>query len=546
MRGTGFILLVAVAVPVWTPATTAGQLPNCTIDFEITFPDDPCPDDLECGATFVGGDGCQVIGVANCYSSGIYSYQVGQGGSLTITLSKDLNSLTVFFAHQVADGAGTMTFLSATGQQVDDPLPTNGPCDGPMPSTHVLFFSQPVRSIAVTNTGVGNLWIDTFEVNPCQDSGDCDDDNACTTDACDGGACTHTPLDCDDGIDCTDDTCVVGTCQHEPLTDDNDEDGEPNCSDGCPDDPNKTSPGECGCGVPEGTCGGGGGGGGGGGSCGTCADDGLFCTGDPVCTNGTCQFTGNPCGGDTPVCCEASGSCVSECCSDTDCDDGDACTDDRCDPFSGCLHDALDCDDGDVCNGSETCHAGNCVSGSPLDCDDGDACTDDSCTDGECVHDPIDCEDGDACTLDGCDPDTGCTHDLIDCEDEDLCTTDTCQDGECLHAPIDCDDGDLCTQDSCANGVCEHNAIICPEGQLCDDGVCASIVQLDPGDPCGDDADCGANEICVEGECLPQECSCGEDSPLMGAIMFCGLFFMRHHMSLRRRQRGIKGVRNAL
>ncbi|MCH8879499.1 MAG: hypothetical protein IID34_06400, partial [Planctomycetes bacterium] len=80
---------------------------------------------------------------------------------------------------------------------------------------------------------------------------DCDDDDPCTTDACDGGACTHTPLDCDDGIDCTDDRCVDGTCQHEPLTDDNDEDGEPNCSDGCPDDPNKTSPGECGCGVPE-------------------------------------------------------------------------------------------------------------------------------------------------------------------------------------------------------------------------------------------------------------------------------------------------------
>ncbi|MCZ6653687.1 MAG: hypothetical protein O7D91_11755 [Planctomycetota bacterium] len=355
---------------------------------------------------------------------------------------------------------------------------------------------------------------------------DCDDGDACTTDACDGGACTHTPLDCDDGIDCTDDTCVDGTCRHEPLTDDNDEDGEPNCSDGCPDDPNKTSPGECGCGVPEGTCGGGGGGGGGGGSCGTCADDGLFCTGDPVCTNGTCQFTGNPCGGDTPVCCEASGSCVSECCSDTDCDDGDACTDDRCDPFSGCLHDAHDCDDGDVCNGSETCQAGNCVSGTPLDCGDGDACTNDSCTDGKCVHDPIDCEDVDACTLDGCDPDTGCTHDAIDCADEDLCTTDTCQDGECLHAPIDCDDGDLCTQDACANGVCEHNAIICPEGQVCDDGVCASIVQLEPGDPCVDDAQCNDGllcngiETCDAGTCVEGAPPC-EASECCDEILGC-------------------------
>ncbi len=32
---------------------------------------------------------------------------------------------------------------------------------------------------------------------------------------------------------------------------DNDGDGTPNCLDGCPDDPNKTSPGICGCGVPD-------------------------------------------------------------------------------------------------------------------------------------------------------------------------------------------------------------------------------------------------------------------------------------------------------
>ena len=99
MRGIGFILLVAVAVPVWTPATTAGQLPNCTINF-----DDTCPDvSPECGATFSGGDGCNVIGEANCYSTGAFSYQVAQGGGLTITLSDDLNSVSVFFAHQVID-----------------------------------------------------------------------------------------------------------------------------------------------------------------------------------------------------------------------------------------------------------------------------------------------------------------------------------------------------------------------------------------------------------------------------------------------------------
>jgi hypothetical protein len=42
----------------------------------------------------------------------------------------------------------------------------------------------------------------------------CDDGNACTTDACVGGACQFAALDCDDGADCTQDGCTAGTCEH--------------------------------------------------------------------------------------------------------------------------------------------------------------------------------------------------------------------------------------------------------------------------------------------------------------------------------------------
>jgi len=49
-----------------------------------------------------------------------------------------------------------------------------------------------------------------------------------------------------------------------------------------------------------------------------CADDDLFCTGDPQCMNGVCGQTGNPCSGDAPVCDEALDRCV-ECMNDTDC-----------------------------------------------------------------------------------------------------------------------------------------------------------------------------------------------------------------------------------
>ena len=56
------------------------------------------------------------------------------------------------------------------------------------------------------------------QVNPpCAQPSDCDDGNACTTDACAAGACTFTPLPCDDGDGCTSDTCSAGACQHTPL-----------------------------------------------------------------------------------------------------------------------------------------------------------------------------------------------------------------------------------------------------------------------------------------------------------------------------------------
>src|SRR5204862_4402894 len=41
----------------------------------------------------------------------------------------------------------------------------------------------------------------------CTADAQCDDANACTVDACDHGACTHSPVPCDDGDACTVDTC---------------------------------------------------------------------------------------------------------------------------------------------------------------------------------------------------------------------------------------------------------------------------------------------------------------------------------------------------
>jgi len=59
-------------------------------------------------------------------------------------------------------------------------------------------------------------------------------------------------------------------------------------------------------------------------------------------------------------------------------------------PADGHVPDGTSCADTLSCNGSETCQAGSCGSGTPLSCDDGDPCTSDHCAEpAGCAHDPI-------------------------------------------------------------------------------------------------------------------------------------------------------------
>ena len=103
----------------------------------------------------------------------------------------------------------------------------------------------------------------------------CDDKTACPT----GGTCTNNRCTCpanqiicedDKGNDACVDTqssasncgacgkacasgesCVKGACIKSDCVGDKDKDGTPDCQDQCPDDKNKTEPGQCGCGKSE-------------------------------------------------------------------------------------------------------------------------------------------------------------------------------------------------------------------------------------------------------------------------------------------------------
>ena len=60
-----------------------GPLDDCTADFE-----DCCPDEqAQCGARFVGGQGCVVAGLPFCYDSGTVAYEVQPGVPLALQQS---------------------------------------------------------------------------------------------------------------------------------------------------------------------------------------------------------------------------------------------------------------------------------------------------------------------------------------------------------------------------------------------------------------------------------------------------------------------------
>ncbi len=165
---------------------------------------------------------------------------------------------------------------------------------------------------------------------------DCDDENPCTEDQCDGGVCSHvaTTQPCDDHNACTvGDICSRGTCVGGPSLACDDEDA---CTtDAC--DPVVG-----------------------------CVHEEVICYDGNACTTDMCDpLTG----------------CVHGAVS---CDDGNPCTDDSCDPSTGCVHtsNTLPCDDGDPCTMNDRCEAGICT-GVLLDVD-GDGYASSSCGGSDC------------------------------------------------------------------------------------------------------------------------------------------------------------------
>ena len=353
--------------------------------------------------------------------------------------------------------------------------------------------------------------IDTCQGEPgCSyealDEGECKDGDSCTVgDHCVGGTCIGAPIQCDDDNPCTDDSCDgLGGCLFDPNLATCDDGEACTVGDKCSDSICAGTLVPCDCQVDE-----------------DCAalEDGDLCNGTLICDNQQLPFQ---CviGPDTAVECPAPEGTEALCLTAS------------CDPITAACslvpaNEGLPCEDGDDCTWGETCQTGECAGAKPLNCNDGNPCTDDSCEPGiGCSHtDNIQpCEDGDSCTT------------------SDVCAGGVCVGGE---AGLACDDGNPCTADSCENGVgCNHLAVagICDDGNPCTDGdhcqdgdceytgatLCAddNPCTADSCDPaigcvfvlhdgaCNDDSLCTTGDHCHLGECIASgqlACNDGND-----------------------------------
>ncbi len=326
---------------------------------------------------------------------------------------------------------------------------------------------------------------------------DCDDGNACTVqDTCVNNVCTGKAKSCDDGNACTNDVCQNGVCVFTTAT-----------GAACTDNNECTGPDICtGAGVCAGpvvdcstgtvckvnlacspvT------------GCVTVQADGALCDDGDYCTSGNLPGTpgdkcsGGGCSGPT-VSCDDKNICTNDVCdaklgcliTQNTCDDGNSCTVDTCDKVLGCQHQNVDggfCDDGDACTDKTTCNVGVCGGGTPVVCDDKNDCTADSC-----------------------DKTAGCTHvtlpDASTCTDNNVCTQDGCVGGACQGVALTCDDGNPCTVDSCnlitgcvhtdaAEGATCDDGEACTTGTVCQSGKCGGGTDNCSSCPSGLDKDC--------------------------------------------------------
>jgi hypothetical protein len=405
---------------------------------------------------------------------------------------------------------GTETCVAGQCTAVPVTCNDNNPCttDACDPETGECTFT-PLSNGAPCGDGNACNGVETCLDGACQPGTpvNCDDANACTQDSCDPqtGLCSHTPLangiSCSDGNACTSgDHCQDGACVGTPKV--------CTASDACHlAGTCNPSTGECpNLPAPDGTA----------------CSDGNPCTTGDACQGGVCVGVPKVC--NTPTACKTADRV-------------------RCDMETGeCVYRSLpngaSCADNDRCNGDETCQNGICAPGTPVVCDSPPAChTSAGAT---------------------CNPATGtCTYppaaNGAPCSDGNACNgQETCQNGACAAGtPVVCSSPPPChtaTGATCdpATGACTYppatNGTPCPDGDACNGEETCQGGACTAGTPPVDGTSCGQGLVCLGGACQPppgteqrqnlgvtgtgiRDCSAGGGAPpfLLGLLLLLGL-----------------------
>jgi len=238
------------------------------------------------------------------------------------------------FAHDGAPlGSEFQVNTYTTGYQNDPDIAVNAAGEFVVAWTSASGYRYP--SIPPQDGSGDGIFARRMALRACATPAECDDDNPCTVDACEGDVCLNrrqtgcctAVFECpDDDNACTDDQCIDNTCSHVAI---------PDCA--------PCSTHEDDCVAPD-----------------ACTQAYCDCV-PPQCPQGTCLFE--------PI----DGCCLTA----AECDDGHSCTEDACDASNDCVStpiaECVECADDAACTtgcqiGPETCDEGRCVSpeGCPL------------------------------------------------------------------------------------------------------------------------------------------------------------------------------------
>jgi hypothetical protein len=287
---------------------------------------------------------------------------------------------------------------------------------------------------------------------------DCNDQNACSADACDPvKGCTHTATGatCDDG-----NACTVGDLCTPDL---------------------KCLPGanKCACQLDS-----------------DCKNDADLCNGTLICSGNQCVVKPG-----SVIACPPGGI---------------PCLVGTCTPATGqcgvqLLPDGAACDDGTACSTGEKCNSGKCI-GSQLVCNDKNPCTKDSC-DAKlgCVTTPAPgaCDDGNACTVGDACQNGACQPGANTCQCQTAADCAAFEDGNVCNGKLTCLAG-KCAVDPATVVVCADDGLSCTAA-TCNplNGQCTQAPATN-GTPCGGAELCGGSGTCQTGKCTGTS-GCADD-----------------------------------